>query len=466
MSGKRNIVCSVCKRHYATQAALTQHRAASHPVSAKPAVARSKPRRKTGRAVQANGLRKNRSFGRDLLGQFSIRPETAAGKVLAHTALCPLALSTGRFGEESALWTRWRPIKLTARIECAGASTTYGSIILGWTADSTPDFGSNSGLQVMRRVATFKPQVTVRLNGSGTINVPCETSRRWLQTTGDVDQSAQGDIAVVVSAQTGGYTGAVTMTMFLDWEVEFEGPTLGISTGPGDQTIGPDAGWSNLFTTSDGSFDSTRLTMKMHHGGSMCPFSAAQPGQVYSPATGTSVPYVREDSQQARVSYFALVQGYSIPGLLCFATYDDARAYITSGDITKALKYTAAGGEITPAVPRFRPVSAVEVPIAETSLEKRVDRLTELVEMLLTGQMATHTAVRDAPVQRRLNVLEETIKQVTNPLLVHLDRGELTAPLYTLTEDPVRTLEERIEARRVQARRESECASGSSFDEI
>lgn len=408
----------------------------------------------------------NRSFGSDLIAQVSVPPNMAAGTVLVHIPIAPLSLTSGRLGEEAALWVRWRPVKLIAKLQLAGASTTFGALMFGWTADSTPEMGG-SNLAVMRRVATFKPLQTVRLNQNGTLRIPTETSRKWLQTTGDVDQTAQGDIAVIVSAQTGGYTGGVTMSLFLDWEVEFEAPTLGISTGPGDQTISPDAGWAHLFTTSDGSFDAERLTLKMHSGGSMVPFSAAQPGVVYTPSGQTRIPYYKEDSTSALVKYFAKVQGYAVPGLLCFSTYADARAYITSGDVSKALKYKAAGEESTPATPTFKPTSSVSQ-ADDSDLSVRVDRLTLMLETLLQRDKISATSSRDLHVERSLRDMENTVRQITNPLNVHLDRGTVGTPLVTLTEDPVRRpLSRRLNDFRREFRpRSHSTEAASSFEDL
>lgn len=128
------------------------------------------------------------------------------------------------------------------------------------------------------------------------------------------------------------------------------------------EIIKPDSGWSNLFTTSDSSFNSERLTLKMHSGGSMCPFSAARLDRVYVPAANplTTVPYYDESSAVKNVVAFARVQGYAVPGLLCFASNKDASEYVKTGDVTKALKYTKAGTYVTPAIPAFasqRPIS-------------------------------------------------------------------------------------------------------------
>lgn len=450
MVGKKNIVCQVCKRHFKTSAALAQHKMASHG-NVQMAVPRSRPRQRPRKTVQASALRKNRAFGSDIIATFMVGAGSRVGKLLFAKMISPLTMTGTRFCEEGQLWTRWRPIRLHARLELSGASTTFGSIIFGWTGDSSPDMSGND-MDIIRRVGTFRPQKVSRLNQGVSFNIPVETARKWLQTTGDADQTAQGCLIAVVSGQTGGYSGAVTMMLSLEWEVEFESPTLGSSSATPGQTITPDSGWTQLFTTSDGSFDATRLTFKMHHGGDMVPFSAAGPGTVYTVADATRVTYYDETGKQIVCRYFARVQGYSVPGFLLFSSYADARAYITTGDVTKALVYNKAGDEVTPAIPTFKPITQVELASLghESDLERRVNQLTTLVEALVLQGQATRSATTDALTHQAVKTLESKIDRALRPLKVSLDRGTLGSPLVTFSEDPVRT------SRNLSQRKDSE----------
>lgn len=268
-------------------------------------------------------------------------------------------MGVSRLATEATLWARWRPKRLLLRVVCSGASTTFGGLVVGWTPEETwqAALTTTDGA----RIASFRPSVVMRLNETKTLSIPCESLTKWYLTDGERGLSVHGTIVAAVSAIPGGFTGLLSIAFYLDWTIEFEGVDVQIRPYS-VEIIKPDSGWSNLFTTSDSSFNSERLTLKMHSGGSMCPFSAARLDRVYVPAANplTTVPYYDESSAVKNVVAFARVQGYAVPGLLCFASNKDASEYVKTGDVTKALKYTKAGTYVTPAIPAFasqRPIS-------------------------------------------------------------------------------------------------------------
>lgn len=408
MVGKKNIVCPVCKRRFSTKAALDQHSADAHKASQK----QKRPARKQQPNASKGGLRKSVSFGSDFIGVVNLVKSATVGKRVFMVAVSPSALEETRLSLESKLWARWRPLSLRATINCGGSAMTFGQVIFGWTPDATPQVAESSAVNVIS-LATYKPHQIVRLNATATLNIPCETSRKWYQTNGDLDQTAQGSIVACIVSTLGGFEGYVSISLTLDWRVEFEGPSIAILEGPViDTEITPDSGWSNLFTTSDGSFDAERLTFKMHHGGDMAPWSSARHGVVYGPSGKTVIPYVREDGTAGKCFYLAKISNYSIPGMLLFSSYEKARAYITTGDLTNAIKYTSQGDEVTPAIPLLKAVTQNNRVSEPLDSSRRIASLENAVRDLTAQMRPPRSEVVDQATSRHVKELVEANKRL------------------------------------------------------
>lgn len=218
-------------------------------------------------------------------------------------------------------------------------------------------------------------------------------------------------MAGVVTDATG-YTGAIGLCVQLHWTIELEGPD-NYTVTPSTLVIHPDAGWTNIFTTSDGSFDSKVLTFKMHNGGDMVPFSAAAPHLVYTNVSGTHVYYNDSAGKEHECRYFARVQGYTTPGFLLFNTKQDALDYIRTGDVKTALQYTSASRLATPAVPSFVSLATTEEQVGNFSaLTTSPDALLRL-ESLVNTLLAIQARVAEAPT------------------------GALGSPVHTFVDNPV-----------------------------
>lgn len=225
----------------------------------------------------------------------------------------------------------------------------------------------------------------VRLNGTASFTIPNSMSRLWYDHEGVPEVSAHGSLIAVTSADCGGYTGTISMTVTLSWNVVFNGPEIPAITGGAGGSIHPDSGWYDLFTTSDGSWNSGYLTFKMSHGGQMVPFSSAMAGVVYTVDGDTKVTYVDSSKAEQKCSYFSLVIGYDVPGLVLHSTLQHAKDYQRTGDVTNIIPYYTAGKTITPSVPRFK--LAEELTIHEephdrlSDLETKVDEMFRLMSL-------------------------------------------------------------------------------------
>lgn len=289
--------------------------------------------------------------GSDIIGNVSVKNNTSVGRVLFTVPISPAALVDTRLKQISRLYSRWRPLSLSLNVIGSGSSTTFGSLAVGWLPDSSNQIIGTDSSNV-QRVMACRPSRMVRMNQTTTLRIPPETNRKWYVVQGPPDDSHHGSIVVACAAQTGGYTGLTTFSLQLTWRAEFEGAEL--ETSATDEYITPDAGYVDLFTTSDGSWNSGILTLKQHHGGSMVPFSAAHPAKVYIPAGNTQVPYYLEDEKTLKYAkWFAVVQGYSTPGFVMFSSRDDALNYIQTGNTDKCLKYYTQGPVCTPSVLNF-----------------------------------------------------------------------------------------------------------------
>jgi hypothetical protein len=316
------------------------------------------------------------SRGKDLMQTLTVGEKLSVGSVIMNKVISPGSMTPSRFSSESSLWSRWRPLSLRVTVSGAGASTTFGSVCIGWDPDGRWQATMSPGDYT--RVAALCPSVTLRLHETRTFVIPPETTRKWYFTVGSLEDTAHGALIGVVASPVGGFTGSVGVNVLLDWVIQYEGADTPSRGGDVESdTVKPDSGWSNLFTTSDGDWDSGRLTLKMHSGGGMCPFSAARQDHIYTPASGTKVPYYDEAGKAQTVAAFAVIQGFATPGFACFSSEAQAISYVKTGDVTKVLPYKSAGDYATPAVPVF-----IGKPAAPGSAGFSVEKLSQTVQLL------------------------------------------------------------------------------------
>lgn len=353
---------------------------AQHPNGPKP---RQGPKRKTRVGGSNSGRLNNGSRGNDVLTSISLSANSESGKVLMNRPFGPSSFGGTRLNAESKLWARWKPRSLKVTVMGAGASTTYGSVLVGWVAD--PTYNIRKGPMSINLVGAMKPHIQVKLNSTGVMIIPPQASRLWYDVESSMEENnSHGSLVMVTGSDCGGWTGALSITISLDWMIDFNGQEIPYVSQPDSVDIHPDSGWYDIHTTSDGSWNAGRLTFKMHAGGEMVPFSSAIAGVVYGPESGVTVPYVKEDLSVGRASFFSLIQGYFQPGLVLHATYADAIAYIQSGDPTKILPYFGGAQNVTPSVPRFKPVTSVGYNPMEdrmSALEINVSKILKMLEL-------------------------------------------------------------------------------------
>ncbi|APG75817.1 putative capsid protein [Hubei diptera virus 13] len=382
----KSVVCPQCGRRFASQKALAQHRLAAH---AQPAPALRRAAKRVVRSKRAgSSLSVQTVNGNDRIGHWEIPNNAGSGSLFSVIPIAPYMLNDTRLQAHSLLWARWRPVALKVRVSLAGASTTFGSVCVGWSPE--PDFSKASSNSLnAQRVLSLKPSKEVRAWETVEMVLPVATDRKWYHTTGMHQEASHGCLVVTIDSAFGGYTGKIGFTAHLMWTVQFEGVELDSVAGPvSKDTIQADSGWSHFFTTSDSGWDATRLTFKESSGGSMVPFSSAKPNFIYEPDSSTRVHYVREDGKEADAKYFVRIQDYSTPGLALCASIADAKAYIQTGDTTKLLPYKSASSWVTPDDPKFvgKPAgSYTAVRPEEQDLQSEIERLRQQLQLLEAG---------------------------------------------------------------------------------
>lgn len=293
-----------------------------------------------------------RSSGVDLIYNAQVTETQGAGFVVWTTPLGPEHSKGTRFHSESKLWARWRPASLSCRFIGTGGSSIGGAVAVGWTPDTSFTLSKSSFTNV-NVVLALERSAVVRLDGTSTFTIPSDPTYRWYSTNGE--NEAHGKLFLVVVSPPNVAKGTFSLLVELSWNVYFEGRRI-VDLTLGPHGIAPEAGFDNLFTTSDSSFDSSVLTFKAHSGGSMVPWSGVQPNTIYRVMVGdVSIPYIAKNAKGENVTleanYFTKVQDYTVKGLVLHEDENSAKQYIKTGDKRYCVKYVAAGGYTTPSRP-------------------------------------------------------------------------------------------------------------------
>lgn len=288
------------------------------------------------------------SSGTDLVATLTITSGLVAGQVLFNRPLGPNHLPRTRWHAESVLWSRWLPRAMRLRVISSGSFMVYGSIIVAWSADAT--YNTEDPDVEIVRVAALKPSVSLRLNESAQLALPVESARKWYLTGGSTpDLSAHGSILAHIVSDTGGFTGNLSVQIYLDWTIAYEGIDTNryASFNP---TVQPDPGWElPMFTTSDSAWDALFLTLKVKSGGSMVPYSTARYNTIYQCVP--AVQCYKSDGKTVYGHFAVLIKDYATKGVVLFDSKSNAAKYAKSGDADDgALKYYKAGPYTTRAV--------------------------------------------------------------------------------------------------------------------
>lgn len=432
--------CGTCGKQFADKGKMQQHAADAHgsglapkkkvvPRAAVATTQQRAPRRRGPGAPSGSGMGHLLDSGVDLLRSISVSASLAAGGRLFRIPLRPSEF-TGRLHQEAAMWERWRPHSLHVEIVSSGSANTFGSAVVGWSADDS--FELAGGPQDIARVVALQPSRIVRGSETARLVLPVETSRRWYNVHTDEDD-VHGTVVGVVMNPFGGFTGSFGVTVMLHWKIEFEGVSLPSSVVVGD-IIYPDAGWgeSRCFTTTDTSFSATCLTFKETPGGNLVPYSGARPGVVYESLPGQKLFYYDSSSISKEFTFACRIPAddFKDPGLVFFLTYKEASEFCRTGDLTKTLQYTKAGEYCVPKRPGFkaRVVEATPEEVA-ADIRKEMERLQRKLAMvdLRLEESGPSTSTSDARTSDLVQRVYDRMKECPT--------GTTFDPLKVISED-------------------------------
>lgn len=387
-NGKSHI-CSLDGRRFSTRRALAQHRQAAHQ-GAQTQARRQPAGTRRGRAQRPVSSKECRRVkGSDIIGTVSVTKANKAGDVVFATGISPRSFESTRLQSEAVLFGRWKPIRLSVEVTPSASVMFAGAYVMGWSAD--PDEWLDNSVQSVQVASAMRPSASNAIHSRTTMVIPSSSLQKWYLTdtsSGDPD-SIHGKLYVVMSAPVSNIEGkdaSITLLVKLNWEVEFESPTLpraSVRAG----TIYADSGYESYFTDSVSTWaDGKKLTLKAKEGGSAVTFTGAVAGTVYSIDPSAKLKYQKDASTMGRIRYGVPIPNFS--NGLCLAVFDDlgrAKAFSKAGDSAYCLDYHAAGPTVSPTSPAWTAVTTV-TQTGEAKLREEVAELRQMVAQLLTQQ--------------------------------------------------------------------------------
>lgn len=361
----KNIKCPVDGRLFATKKALKQHNVAAHSNGpTRPSRSGSAGGQKWAKSPSGSGMPRNpKGFnsmslsGTDLLGSVTISQSDKSGKLLLAWDVNPTVIANSRLAQMAQTFARWRPRKMQVSAHPGMGVLTPGSYAMGWVADPNWSLGDSSSR--LQRLMTLTPSLLSSFGTPRTLVLPMETSQKWYFTNGgDEKETTHGMVIAVLAGLVGGNN--LTINFRLDWSIDFssaEVPVVGVQS----ETY-PDPQFVPCFTDATNDWaKGEHLTIKHAAGGQVVPWIGARSDMVYTPASGTVIPYYDKDSKPQTVGFFAVIGGDYPSGMACFATEEDAKSYVKNHDYSKVIKWTKDGEYATPLLPTLVGKSVEEI---------------------------------------------------------------------------------------------------------
>lgn len=323
------------------------------------ASAKAPIRRSAGSANMArSGVSSRIVSGRDVIGTTSVSSGSIAGFEVMRIYLNPRVIVGSRLYQESKLWSRWKPIKLSLEVHTSASSIVSGLYCAAWTPDTMLNLpgGANS----IKALATFSATKEAATYVPIKLNIPCDSSRKWYTfDSEDKSDNDHGIVIIILSSPIGGVSGYVQFTAHLQWTVQFDGPEMELEKG--QEYIYADDSYCPYFSDSSSDFaEGKYLTFKHKEGGSVVPFPSARHGVVYK--CTVDIPY-KSGSTDKKTSFAVRAVEYSeYPILVLFKDQADAGNYIKTSKIEYALPYSAAGSWVTSTNPAWVAMTKYEAP--------------------------------------------------------------------------------------------------------
>jgi hypothetical protein len=312
------------------------------------------------------------------------------GQVLWQQRINPAELGGTRLASVAGLWNRWRPVSLNVRVVPSAGTYVSGALAVGWDASVQPY--TDSGLPVIQRLATLVPNKMEQISKNFSISITKPPVQPWLYCRGDeVEDTAHGRVVVAVLSPLSNVDGNMAVTVHLDWNIVFDGPSIPAGSTSSGTNIYAGSGFESYFTDSTASWaDGKKLTLKAHEGGQIVPFLGIQHGVIYQIDTVARLSYklkpVDGVSAVKPIKYGVAIAGSTFGnGMAVFDDITSAESYIKSSDTSYCLDYYAAGEVVQPENPVWTPIAthvqeqrAGPSGVSSSDFQQLLDRLSGL----------------------------------------------------------------------------------------
>lgn len=380
------VVCKLCQKAFKSRKALQQHRVTHFSRRRAPCppvggAVRSAP--KPPRAPRTSNQSARVVSGRDLVAVLTMSTSNKIGDILYSAPINPASFTETRLAQEAALFARWKPKKMLFDIQSSAGGLVMGSYAAGWTSDSSVSFVRGDG--ALRQVAALVPYSAGHVGKRLRLDVPCNLVQKELYVSSkEVDDSVHGRVVMCVVAPVGAMTtsSTITVSVYLNWSVQFYGPRLPAAS----ENIGiyADSDYAGYHTTSTNEWaNGTKLSLKLHPGGALVPFPEARPQTVYKLDASANLTYKIKDKEDGHVRYGVLIPNFSVKGFAVFEDKNKASKFALSGDSSYCLDYSAAGDPVNPDNPVwYEEVGLSSLMAAPPGLSEALEEIERLKEEL------------------------------------------------------------------------------------
>lgn len=326
----------------------------------------------------------------------NVNTKAPIGTVLAQIPINPLSFASTRLAQEAELWTRWRPVMLRLEAVTSAGNMITGAYVAGWTADPSQNF--DTSVDTIVRASALVPSVTSHISQKIMLNVPCNTSQKWLFCKSrEIEDANHGKLVSALSASVGVIASGseISITFYLTWKVAFDGPNL--MAGTLESGIYAESDYEGYYTDSVSDWaNGKKLSLKTHAGGNLVPFPSARPQTVYRLDKAATLEYYTSSSSKEKIAYAVLVPNYYQKAFAVFKDKAKATAYATSGDSSNCLDYVSPGPVVSPDNPAwYEETNLQRVRSGEADKDALIEELRQQVAQLKAQAAPIQSALED-----------------------------------------------------------------------
>nr|QQP18760.1 hypothetical protein 1 [Soybean thrips permutotetra-like virus 1] len=355
--------------------------AALQSTKAQPRQPTQKPQNQQKSGRWRNQASKTVLSGQDLITVKALPANTALGTPVLKVALSPFSLPDTRWALLTSPYARWRPLRLRMWVQPSAGTTVSGSYVMGWTPDLKQEF--KAGVGAIRVASALVPSSTARISARCSINIPTQTSQRWLFVEGDGPEDVHhGMVVCVLSSELGSLTSdsKISLTLYLDWTVEVDGVALpAASNDVPEVVVYASDSYTPYFSDSvSGWLEGKYLTLKHKEGGDAVPFPEMETDVVYQVQAPYGVTYF-DAAGTKHSAMFGAACTEEAPynkNMAIFETFSSAQSFVQDRTKHKPLAFFKAGNFVVPESPGWRVLwrkpSQLTAPLFDNTQRRRL----------------------------------------------------------------------------------------------